>query len=150
MGLTEELVAPSRIQRVSIVVGLALITAVCGFLGLVLLLIGIGSKARLDILGLSAPMFLPGLLLLYLSGRNIPRLVRLKREILAGDARFDWSNLDFSSALRAFFSRPQRSPRPVTARSVGVKPERASGSVPDRAQSPRRGFARRAKNIVPK
>ncbi|WP_144080302.1 hypothetical protein [Gloeobacter kilaueensis] len=74
---------------------------------------GIISKARLHILGLSAPMFLPGLLLVYVCGRNVPRLWRVSREVLKEDARFDWSNLDFGAALRAFFTRPEGTQKPV-------------------------------------
>ncbi|MBC7881508.1 MAG: hypothetical protein H7Y37_09250 [Anaerolineae bacterium] len=92
------------------------------------------SKERLNMMGLSAPMFLPGLLLLFLSIRNIPRFWKLRREILTEDARFDWSNLDFRTAWKAFFTRPQSSVKLPVKKTKKMK-------FPASAEVSKRGFA---------
>lgn len=113
-------------------------TIACAIAGAILLLLGMASKERLNMMGLSAPMFLPGMLLLFLSIRNIPRLWKLRREILTEEARFDWSNLDFRTAWKAFFTRPPSSVKLPVKKTKKMK-------FPASTEVSKRGFANKNK-----
>jgi hypothetical protein len=116
---------------------LGISTIACAIAGAILLLLGMASKERLNMMGLSAPMFLPGLLLLFLCVRNIPRILKLKREIMTEDARFDWTNLDFRTAWKAFFTRPNLSTKPSVKKTKKMQ-------FPTSAKVSKRGFAIRS------
>lgn len=128
----------SRSQRSSILLVLGMSTIACATAGAILLLLGMASKERLNMMGLSAPMFLPGLLLLFLSVRNVPRLWKLSREVMAEDARFDWKNLDFRKAWKAFFTRPESSTKLPVKKTKKMK-------FPASEEVSKRGFAMKNK-----